>query len=236
MNLAQTQELFWSILQGEERALDSFTGTAALPASERVAIYAHMVLHRQVDALRETFPKVVAALGDEAFFALASAYVRAHPSGHPDLGQLGRRFAGFLERADLRDLARLEWTRGEVFEAAPCEPLSPEQFAVLAQDPEAFMHARLSFVPALRLLALDHDVSALWDETARSAAPQRTAVVVWRRGYDVFHVPVDPAEAEAVRLVAAGAPLGEVCGAFADPQRAAETLQAWLTEGFFATP
>src|SRR5256714_10703176 len=107
MNLAETQELFWDLLQGRGRPLDAFVGSADLPAEERVAIYARMFLHRQVDALREMFPKVVAALGDEAFFEAAARDLREHPSEHPDLGQLGRKLAALLDRPDVPRLARL---------------------------------------------------------------------------------------------------------------------------------
>ena len=234
MNLAETQELFWELLQGRERPLDAFVGSADLPAEERVAIYARMFLHRQIDALREMFPKVVAALGDEAFFEVAARYVRQNPSEHPDLGQLGRKLAAFLDRPDLRDLARLEWARGEVFEAPPAESLTPEEFASLAQDPVEFIHYGVRLIPALRLLELDHDVAPLWDETAASAEQRPTQWVVWRCGFDVFHVTVDPDEARAVRLALAGSPLADVCAALEDPQRATEALQSWLAEGWIA--
>jgi len=108
MNLAETQRLLWDLLHGRERPLDAFVGSADLPAAERVAIYARMFVDRQVDALRETFPKVLGALGDEEFHRIAARYVDAHPSEHPDIGQLGRKFAEFLERGVLSDLARLE--------------------------------------------------------------------------------------------------------------------------------
>ena len=234
MNLAETQELFWELLQGRERPLDAFVGSPDLPAEERVAIYARMFLHRQVDALREMFPKVVAALGDEAFFEAAARYVREHPSEHPDLGQLGRKLAAFLDRPDLRDLARLEWARGEVFESPPAESLTPEEFATLAQDPVEFMHYRVRLIPALRLLELEHDIGPLWDETAAKAAQLPTQWVVWRSGFDVFHVAVNPDEARAVRLALAGASLADVCAALDDPQRATEALQSWLAEGWIA--
>jgi hypothetical protein len=234
MNLAETQELFWDLLQGRGRPLDAFVGSPDLPADERVAIYARMFLHRQVDALREMFPKLVVALGDEAFFEVAARYVHAHPSEHPDLGQLGRKLAAFLDRPDLRDLVRLEWARGEVFEAPPAESLTAEEFTSLAQDPAAFMHYRVRLIPALRLLELDHDIAPLWDETAASAEQRRTQWVVWRSDFDVFHVAIDPDEARAVRLALAGAPLGDVCAALDDPRRATEALQSWLAEGWIA--
>jgi hypothetical protein len=234
MNLAETQELFWELLQGHERPLDAFVGSAELPADERVAIYARMFLHRQIDALREMFPKVVVALGDEAFFEMAARYVRAHPSEHPDLGQLGRKLAAFLDRPDLRDLARLEWARGEVFEAPAAGSLTPEEFSSLAHDPVAFMHRRVRLIPALRLLELDYDIAPLWDETASSARMRPTQWVVWRSGFDVFHVAVEPDEASAVRLAQGGAPLADVCAALEDPQRATEALHSWLAEGWIA--
>ncbi|HYY52421.1 MAG TPA: DNA-binding domain-containing protein [Myxococcales bacterium] len=234
MNLAETQRLFWELLQGSEHPLDAFVGSPALPAEERIAIYARMFLHRQIDALREMFPKVVAALGDEAFFEVAARYVHAHPSQHPDLGQLGRRFAGFLDRSDLRDLARLEWARSEVFEARPAEPLSAEQFALLAQDPDAFMNRRVQLIPALRLLELEHDIGSLWDETAKTGEPRPTRCVVWRSGFDVFHVAIDEEEARAVQLAMLGAAVGDICGAFGDAARAAEAFQGWLAESWIA--
>ena len=33
MNLAETQQLFWDLLEGSERTLDAFVGSPALPAS-----------------------------------------------------------------------------------------------------------------------------------------------------------------------------------------------------------
>jgi len=236
MNLAQSQQLFWDLLQGEERALEAFVGSSGLGAAERVAIYTNMVLHRQVDALRDTFPKVAAALGDSAFFEMASAYVRAHPSEHPDLGQLGRHLASFLNRPDLRDLARLEWTRSEVFEAAFADSLSADQFEALARDPARFMAHPIKLIPALRLLELDHDIEPLWEGTATSSGSRAAWLVIWRAGFEVFHVAVEADEARAVSRAIECAPLGEVCAAFARPQRAVEALRSWLAEGWVASP
>src|SRR5882762_3668806 len=182
MNLAETQRLLWDLLHGRERPLDAFVGSPDLPAAERVAIYTRMFVDRQVDALRETFPKVLAALGDEEFHRVAARYVDAHPSEHPDIGQLGRKFAEFLERRDLSDLARLEWARGEVFEAAMAESLSPERFATLAQDAVAFARYPIRLIPALRLLELEHQIDPLWEGSARAAEPQPTRIVVWLAG------------------------------------------------------
>jgi hypothetical protein len=212
MNLAETQKLFWNALRGDVEGLDAcFAGTPQLPAGERVGIYAQMYVFRQVDALREDFPLLVKKLGDEAFFQLAEKYVLAHPSEDPDLGRLGRRFAGFCPE-ELRELAALEWARSEVFVEADAASISPEQFAA-AVDEDAFAHARVKIIPALRLIG---------------------ATVVWRAGFEVFDVELAPEEAKALRLALDGEPLGEICGAFGESQAAFAALQSWLAEGWIA--
>ena len=99
---------------------------------------------------------------------------------------------------------------------------------------QAFARYPIRLIPALRLLELDHQIDPLWDGSARAAESQPTRIVVWRAGFDVFHVEVDAGEARAVRLALWGALLGDVCGALDDPGRTAETLQSWLGEGWIA--
>ena len=94
------------------------------------------------------------------------------------------------------------------------------------------MDRRLQLIPALRLLELEHDVGQLWDESAKTAGPRQIRVVVWRSGFDVFHVQVDADEARAVQVAADGAAVGEICGVFGDAARAADVLQGWLAEGW----
>jgi hypothetical protein len=179
MSLRETQALFWDVLAGADprgpRAAEvarAFLGTAALPAAERVSIYASMVVYRQIDALREDFPLLARLCGDAAFGALARAYLAAHPSAHPSLARLGRALPGFLRgaqaraelgdlwRPDLPELAALEWARSEVFEEAD---RAPQGVLALAQLGAAgFATARVQLVPALRTLAFAHDVAALY--------------------------------------------------------------------------
>src|SRR5262252_9782979 len=97
MRLADVQALFWEALQGGEPAVEqAFRGTPELPARARVQIYSDMVLWRQIDVLREDFPKLETLLGDEEFAELAEAYVRRWPSEYPSLVRLGRKMAEFI--------------------------------------------------------------------------------------------------------------------------------------------
>jgi hypothetical protein len=199
--------------------------------------------------LREDFPKLAAALGDSAFNAFGTAYLRAHPSTHHSLGRLGQYVPEFLTvhaeswatRPDMSDLAALEWARLEVFDATDAAVASNELLAELV----ATQGRGLEFVPALRALRLDHHVVELWRELEEGLAVSPpavditpTTVVVWRKAFTVFHVRLAPAEAAAFERAFAGAALDVVCEAFeneSDPVGSAfKALGSWFAEGWIA--
>jgi hypothetical protein len=251
VTLAETQAAFRALVtRGDDapRNPEEFlVGSPELSAAERIGVYADMYLWRLTDALREDYPKVAAILGDERFLALAEAYAREHPSDRPDLGQFGRHLPAFLrrfpapERADLADLAALEWARSEVFFESPATPVARDELAALG--PDAFLRAGLELIPALRLLTLDHDAATLWrrledGEQADAPIASPTAVVVWREGFEVFHARIELDEARALDAARTGDPLASVCATFAgreDPAAAALTaLTSWFGEGWIA--
>jgi hypothetical protein len=251
MRLAELQELFWSIATHEDGGScrdtsSAFVENARLDAAGRMEIYANMYVWRQIDALREDFPKVAAVLGDEAFYALGEAYVRANPSAHHSLSSFGENVAGFLKgrfgsRPDSSDLASLEWARAEVFEEAAVATASPEILRAMATAD--FPGRSLAIVPALRLVRLEHDVLGVWravEDGQPPAEPRRrpTFVVVWRKEFEVFHVRLEPDEAKALERAMAGKPLGAVCAAFEDRpdavQAAFRSIGSWFAEGWVA--
>lgn len=251
MTLAEIQTAFHALATRagdlSVSAGELLVGSPELPASERIGIYADMYLWRLTDALREDFPKLAGLLGDERFLALAEAYAREHPSDDPDLGHFARHLPAFLrrfpapERADLADLAALEWARSEVFFEAPATTVGREALAALG--PESFPDARLNVIAALRVLVLDHEAAAVWrrvedGEPACAPLVERTAVVVWRSGFEVFHARMQLEEARALRAAAAGQPLSRVCAEFErreDPAADAfAALSSWLDEGWIA--
>jgi len=112
---SRDQRLLWDLLHGRERPLDAFL---VRPTSlRRARRHLHRMFVDRQSTPGETFPKVLAALGDEEFHRVAARYVDAHPSEHPtsDSWAEVRRVSGAPRPVDL---ARLEWARGEVLEAA----------------------------------------------------------------------------------------------------------------------
>ena len=215
-----------SVAQGLERlgiepaAVERLVaGDERLDALGRVGIYADMYFLRLLDVLRGAFPKVLAAVGDEAFAALASGYIDRHPSRHPSLRHLGDRFAGYLAQQDdvppwLGELAALEWARDDVFDETDADPLTREQLATY--PPEAFAALPLAIVPAHRLVVVEHAVERVWralsrgEETCEPEAGSRT-LLVWRQDRTVFHRALDPTERDVWPLLVAGTTFGLIC-------------------------
>jgi hypothetical protein len=254
VNLPETCGLFWELLVAPEgpqatRLEECFLGTPALPAADRVRVYANMVLWRQIDALREDFPKLATLCGEDDFYQLAEAYIRRHPSEHPSLARLGRHLASFLDeraaavgaRPDLGALAALEWARAEVFDQAHVAPAAKGALAAL--PPEGFAAARLVVVPALVQLSVGWDAPAVWQaiedrETVPPPAAQPREVVVWRPEWEAVHTVLETDEAEALARAARDAPLAQICEAFAARPSAAaaafDALRSWFDEGWIA--
>jgi hypothetical protein len=222
-------------------------------AAARVHVYQHMYRSRMIEALDSQFPRLARWLGQDSFADLVAAYVADCPSRHPSLRFLGERFPDWLAArpADesrhpaLADLARLEWARADVFDAADQAPLTID--VLRAWPPDRFAELPLRLVGAHRRLDLRHPVAALWDAigpagtdpahdrdlaAARSSAARAESLLVWRQGVTVFHRATDSAERAALDAMAAGTTFGLICEALAG-DRAAEDAAAqafaWLS-------
>jgi hypothetical protein len=188
-----------------------------LSAKARLEVYAEMYWLRMRDVLRDAFPLVRKAAGDETFDALVADFLREHPSTNPSLDRLGAPFPGFLKLAspEHAQTAALEWQRAESF---------------IAPDGPSATFADLQAYP-----------SETWGELFLTAHPSVRVSgenVSWRNGFQVFHSGVKEAEATALRALVAGAPLPEVLAPFEDLDdggvAAFEALQSWFAEGMVA--
>src|SRR6185369_1559511 len=122
-------------------AEDLAVGDARASAAERVHVYAHLYRARVAEALEAQYPKLARWLGADTFAELAYAYVSDEPSRYPSLRFIGQRLAAWLDERRpaepwLADLARLEWARADVFDAADQALLSLD--AVRAYPPAEF--------------------------------------------------------------------------------------------------
>jgi hypothetical protein len=223
------------------------SGRGALDPAQRLEIYAGMYRARLVDVLREDFPRVLAILGDEEFGALAERYLARHPSTHPSVRHVGRRFADFVagEAAApfLGDLARLEWARGEVFDAADAEPLSLSDLSSVA--PEDWPALRFQPIPACLVIECAWPVHEIWAEADTPDAgapvhvrPATCTLRVWREGGSVSHAAMGDLERRAFPALQRGEPFGVLCAELDGapelengPAEIGALLVRWLEDG-----
>jgi hypothetical protein len=270
MSLRETQQLLWHLIaapQGVAAGLRQIDMTPAqleavlrgderLTAVERLDVYANMYFFRLLDILRDEHAALLACVGDEPFQRFVADYLEAKPSQHPSVRNVGERLPDFLaehalgrERPWLAELARLERTRLELFDAADVETVTLDELRALA--PEAFVALPLPLGPH-RILELGWAVDEVWGavdaglgagETPASPSPHQPpgALLVWRQDLAVYHRPLEPLERAALARATAGAPFGAVCDLLAEAlpldqagQAAFELLARWVQDGLIA--
>jgi hypothetical protein len=237
----------------ELRAEQAIRPSPTLSPAERLAIYQGMYPLRMEEALRADYPGLAHLVGDEAFAALARAYVAAWPSRSYTLNRLGdhlpeflRSGGGGLRRPDLlADLATLERAVSEVFDADETPPLTEAEIAAVA--PEAWAEAVLEPIAALRLLELRYPVG-LWLDAIRAEGDEHrhpklsrrdSRLVVYRRNYAVYREELEkPAHALLADLLS-GRSLGEALEAALgrprapQPERLTGWFRQWASAGLF---
>ncbi len=196
--------------------------SATLTPAERVGVYHGMYLLRMKEALAADYPALQHFLGEPAFTELITAYVQKYPSRSYSLNPLSDHLPAFIADADAptlpraafcHDLARLELTISQVFDAKETPPLSPARIAaVAAADWE---RARLSPVAAHCLLELRYNVNAylqsVRDQSPTAPRPRRkdSFVLIYRRDYRVYRLELGRPARDLLTALFAGTPLGE---------------------------
>jgi hypothetical protein len=215
--------------------------------ADRLDVYAQMYWMRLAAVLREDYPRVAAILGEDELSAIVRAYLARFPSTHPSVRYVGDRFADFLAECDhttprpfLPDLARLEWARLAVFDAADAPALRIEDLhAIPASEwPEVALRP----IPALRILRSCWPIHELWsDHDGPDVLVPRaeTHLRIWRQDAAVYQAPMDACERRALESVVSGEPFAATCAALetivGDPERAAreaaQLVLRWVEDG-----
>jgi hypothetical protein len=238
-------------LLGEESTVTAaIVDAPPLPAADRLAIYRNAYQVRLIDALHETYPVLHGLLGDEAWVELGQAYVAVHPSVFRSIRWYGRELADFLascspfsEAPILSEVALLEWTLAEVFDATDALPLPRN--ALSAVEPSAWGSLTLEFHPSLRRLAFSWNTAAVWKAMNQEETPPRPEIgpapipwLLWRQDLQNYFRSMNAVEAAALDAALRGRNFAQLCedlGALLPPEEipaaAASLLGAWADSG-----
>lgn len=232
-------------------------------ALERLDVYNRAYFARLIECLREEFPALRHAVGDDAFDQFALGYLQKYPSRSYTLNELGNNFRSYLiesrpaeDASDeqgvnlgdfLIDLVTLEQTYNEVFDGPGVEGrtlLTAEQIASI--PPERWLDARLEPVVCLRLLQLRYPVhrhitAVRKKQNPPYPAPRATYLAVTRRKYVIRRIQITREQYSFLQTLVASETIGEAIARTATDNtatsRLAAKLRKWFTmfmaEGFF---
>lgn len=246
--LAELQQCFQEaiLIENPTPGLFAVEG-AAFPGG--VSVYLGAYRSRLTAALRDNFPVLHRALGDEAFATLASTYIDEHPSHFRSIRWFGDALVEvlaatpeLLPHAALVDIARMDWAMRAAFDAANATPMAMHDLAAL--QPEDWAGQRFTPVPSLQVLDLEWRVEPIWkalndDAEAATEEPQLLphAVLVWRPVLDCCWRSADACEAAVLRALMHTTTFAECCTLIAESgvsepaKAAAGFLQRWISEG-----
>ena len=243
-------ELQSHLLGGPSSIADAIADAPPLSVADRLGIYRNAYRVRLIEALDDTYPVLHALLGDEVFVALGEGFVSAHPSVHRSIRWYGGELSEFLSRCPpyaeqpiLAELALLEWTLAEVFDAPDAEPIP--RAALSSIDASAWSGLHFEFHPSLRRLHLHWNTTAVWQAMSHEEAPPDPVCadhpvpwLLWRQNLQNYFRSMAADEAAALDLGRSGANFGEICEALAEwlpddeiPLRAATLLGTWADSG-----
>jgi hypothetical protein len=221
-----------------------------LPAAERLHIYRNAYQVRLIEALDDTYPILHKLLGDEMFLGLGESFVAQYPSVYRSLRWYGAEVAQFLaenapyrEQPALSEVALLEWTLAEVFDAADSAVIA--RSALAAVPPAEWGDLKFEFHPSVRRLQLLWNAVPVWQAMGRDEPPPEplcadAAVpwVLWRKDLQNFFRSMNAAEAAALDGALEGFSFAEICESLSEwlpveeiPPAAANYLAVWADSG-----
>lgn len=252
MSLAAKQQAFMAAILDDEAPLP---GGWSARHGAGLAIYRNNYRSALVEALAATYERTLKWVGEESFRRAAAHHLILHPPGGWTIDDAGAGFERtlaelFAKDPEVAELAALEWAMHRAFVAADAAPLAAADFAAQTAEfgEEEWGALGFAFVPGTAVLAVGHDIGALWSALGAEpfAAPdlalaEAHRLIVWREGLRPVFRLADMAEGEALAAAQGGSNFGDLCAGLVERlgpdegvARAGALLGRWLQDGLIA--
>ena len=212
MSLDTLQQDFRAWLQyGDEPAAQGLS----LSDARGLLVYQNNYRAQLIDCLEESYPQLLAYLGEAAFRAAAACHIDAHPPHSWTLDDYPSGFADglraqFPDDLDVAELAELELRLADCFIAADCPAL---ELAAIDWDV-----AVLHLSPSVSFLVQTTNAVQLWTALSAEQEPpsavllaEPLTIMVWRQDYVSCFRPIDADEYRLLKALEAGLPFATLC-------------------------
>lgn len=250
--LRQLQASLQTHLLHDDQAIANYiTGDSPEMVSERLGIYQHAYYGRLLEVLGKYYEPLVKFLGDDKFYEMAEAYVKAYPSKYFTVDLFPQHLPQFLATAKpyadkpyLTELATFIWSVNSAIDAPDGSILKTEKVGTIPQEDWADMHFTLH--PSTKLFTFAWNVVPIWlaalQNTEIPATEQTTChAVIWRKGIQPYYYPLNQQDFWVLQALQEGKSFGEVCNGllqwFPEDQvatHAVSLLLRWLNDEMFS--
>lgn len=213
-----------------------------------LAVYHNAYSAQLVACLRDSYERLWAWLGDDAFEAAARHHIARHPPTSWTMGDYGVGFAETIdalypEDPEVAEIAALDWALRRAFDGPDAPPFDPQRLAEVDWD-----NAVIHFVPTVELLPVKTNCGAIWTAIAASdhvpaaqMLPEPGWVRVWRVELQPHFATIERTEMETIQLAASGLSFARLCDRLAEKIGVEEAvlaagryLASWLQDGLVA--
>ena len=242
------------VLQPESAAVAAAARAAVVESNgadsaQRLGIYTHAYRARLLEVLGNDFPGLRALAGAGDFEHIGLGYIEATPSSYYNVRWYGSALADYLratapwsQRAELIEMAELEWKMGLAFDAADAAVVDVAEVAAVA--PQDWPRLGLRLHASLQRQTLHWNVNAIRRAVDRAEpVPALQALetpqpfVIWRKQSSVRYRRLEADESAAVDVIAQGSSFTQLCERLCDwhavdavAQRAAGLFRLWIED------
>ncbi len=223
MRLAELQAHFSrAILERNEHALHSLLAPSEISPKEQISIYRVNVTETLIAALRDTYPALLALVGEKFFHQMAYNFVTKNPPSTACLLWYGEDVASFIQAYALAetvpylaDVARLEWALNKARFAEEDAPLDAQWLA--SQQEETLAHLPLRLRVSVSLIDTPYPLQAIHafalnpesEPQPQPGEDDAERLVVWRNAGEIKTLLLTPCQYGLLAAFAQGGVLGD---------------------------
>lgn len=223
--------------------------SAGADGAQRLGIYTRAYRARLLEVLGNDFPGLRALAGAQDFERIGLGYIEATPSPYYNVRWYGSALADYLrtaapwsQRAELIEMATLEWSMGLAFDAV--DEAVIDVAAVAAVAPQDWPRLGLRLHASLQRQTLHWNVNAIRRAVdSDDAVPALQALetpqsfVIWRKQAGVRYRRLEEDESAALDVIARGSSFTQLCELLCDwhavdavAPRAAGLFRVWIED------